>query len=67
MSYTFREPGAVYIQPTRFCYQRKFYLYYGDTKVSEMRAIMYLGETDVRIMTAYPVNTATCNGTKIWP
>lgn len=67
MTYTFRDPGAIFIQPTRFCYQRKFYLYYGDTKVSEMRAVMYLGETGVRIMTAYPTNSGTCNGTKIWP
>lgn len=67
MSYTFREPNAVFIQPTRFCYQRKFYLYYGDTKVSEMRAVMYLGETAVRVITAYPTNSGTCNGTKIYP
>ena len=66
MYHTFRTPGAVYLQPTRYCYQRRFYLYYGDTQVSTMRAIMYLGETGVRIMTAYPVNTAICNGTWIW-
>jgi len=67
MSYTFREPNQVYIQPTRFCYQRKFFLYYGDTKVSEMRAVMYLGETAVRVITAIPTNSGTCNGTKIYP
>lgn len=66
MDYTFKDPGAIYIQPERFCYQRMFYLYYGNTQVSTMRAIMYLGETGVRIMTAFPVNSATCNGTKIW-
>lgn len=66
MKYTSKNPNAVFVQSKRFCYQRKFYLYYGNTKVSEMRAVIYLGKTGVRIMTAYPTNKGTCNGTKIW-
>ncbi len=34
----------------RFCYQRKFYLYYGDTVVEKMRVYVYLGKTGMRIM-----------------
>lgn len=55
INWTLRDPDvAGDPTPRRFCYQRKFYLYYGDTLVAKMRTYVYLGKTGMRIMTAFP-------------
>jgi hypothetical protein len=47
---------------TRFCYQRLFYLYYGDQLVKTSYAVVYIGETARRLMTAFPPSRPRCTG-----
>ncbi|MCW3493100.1 hypothetical protein [Microbacterium sp. SSM24] len=67
ISFTVKDPDRATAQTARYCYQRKFWLAdQNGTIRSTMIVQVALGETGVRIMTAFPRNTGGCSGTQIW-
>lgn len=67
ISHALRDPDRVTAQTNRFCYQRKFFLVDSSGEVvSTMIAQVALGETGVRIMTAFPRNSGGCSGDEIY-
>ena len=67
ISYTLRDPDRATEQTARFCFQRKFWLAdQNGTVRSTMIVQVALGETGVRIMTAFPRNTGGCSGTQLY-
>lgn len=59
-SWTLRDPDLATDQSwNRFCYQRQFFFVVNGEVVRQMRAIVILGRTGIRIMTAFPRRQAT--------
>jgi hypothetical protein len=64
--HTLEDPGKVQNQsPIRFCFNKKFYYYNQDGQITDtFYTRVYLGETGVRIMTAF-ISENPCRGDNI--